>query len=63
MPKLSYKDMLYLNITGRNDMVSTLPVASNSFFYPSFNLGYVFTENLPKNNILTTASFVHRGRR
>jgi TonB-linked SusC/RagA family outer membrane protein len=51
--KLSYKDVLYLNATGRNDIVSTLPVASNSFFYPSFNAGYIFTENLPKNNVLS----------
>ncbi|NIJ51905.1 SusC/RagA family TonB-linked outer membrane protein [Dyadobacter arcticus] len=51
--KLSYKEMLYLNVTGRNDIVSTLPVANNSFFYPSFSAGYIFTENLPKNNILS----------
>ncbi|MCF2488377.1 SusC/RagA family TonB-linked outer membrane protein [Dyadobacter sp. CY347] len=51
--KLSYKDILYLNVTGRNDIVSTLPTANNSFFYPSFSAGYVFTENLPKNNVLT----------
>ncbi|MDR6803944.1 TonB-linked SusC/RagA family outer membrane protein [Dyadobacter sp. BE34] len=51
--KLSYKDMLYLNATGRNDIVSTLPKANNSFFYPSFSAGYIFTENLPKNNILS----------
>ncbi|KQS33580.1 SusC/RagA family TonB-linked outer membrane protein [Dyadobacter sp. Leaf189] len=51
--KLSYKEMLYLNATGRNDIVSTLPTASNSFFYPSFSAGYIFTENLPKNNFLT----------
>jgi TonB-linked SusC/RagA family outer membrane protein len=51
--KLSYKEMLYLNATGRNDIVSTLPIANNSFFYPSFNAGYIFTENLPKNNVLS----------
>jgi TonB-linked SusC/RagA family outer membrane protein len=51
--KLSYKDLLYLNVTGRNDQVSTLPQANNSFFYPSFSAGYIFTENLPKNNILS----------
>lgn len=51
--KLSYKDLLYLNATARNDIVSTLPKANNSFFYPSFSAGYIFTENLPKNNILS----------
>ena len=51
--RLSYKDLLYLNITGRNDIVSTLPQANNSFFYPSISLGYVFTESLPKNSFLS----------
>ncbi|MCE7039624.1 SusC/RagA family TonB-linked outer membrane protein [Dyadobacter sp. CY312] len=51
--KLSYKDILYLNVTGRNDNVSTLPKANRSFFYPSFSVGYVFTENLPKNDFLS----------
>jgi len=51
--RLSYKEVLYFNVTGRNDLVSTLPVKSNSFFYPSVSLGYIFTENLPKNNLLS----------
>ena len=52
--KLSYKDILYFNITGRNDMVSTLPVQNNSFFYPSASMSYVFTEHLaPNNNFLS----------
>lgn len=51
--KLSYRDILYLNATVRNDIVSVLPVANRSFVYPSFSAGYVFTEQLPKNNILS----------
>jgi TonB-linked SusC/RagA family outer membrane protein len=51
--KLNYRDMIYLNLTGRNDKVSTLPVQNNSFFYPSANLGFIFTELLPKTNFLT----------
>ncbi|MEC3965902.1 SusC/RagA family TonB-linked outer membrane protein [Flagellimonas halotolerans] len=43
---LNYKDYLFLNVTGRNDISSTLPKNNNSFFYPSINLGYVFTEHL-----------------
>lgn len=42
---IDYKNFLFLNITGRNDISSTLPKENNSFFYPSFNLGYVFSEN------------------
>ncbi|MBV6645040.1 MAG: SusC/RagA family TonB-linked outer membrane protein [Cyclobacteriaceae bacterium] len=39
-----FKNALFLSITGRNDWSSTLPPENNSFFYPSVNLGYVFTE-------------------
>ncbi|WP_149303468.1 SusC/RagA family TonB-linked outer membrane protein [Pareuzebyella sediminis] len=42
---VNYKDFLYLNLTGRNDISSTLPKDNNSFFYPSVNLGYVFSES------------------
>lgn len=44
--KLDYKETVFLNITGRNDWSSTLPVQNRSFFYPSVSLGYVFTETL-----------------
>ena len=43
---LSYDDFLFLNITGRNDWSSTLPKENRSFFYPSVNLGLVFSEKL-----------------
>ncbi|MHA7128091.1 SusC/RagA family TonB-linked outer membrane protein [Algoriphagus namhaensis] len=42
---IDYKNLLFINITGRNDVSSTLPKNNNSFFYPSFNVGYVFSEN------------------
>ncbi|MEM6361593.1 MAG: SusC/RagA family TonB-linked outer membrane protein [Bacteroidota bacterium] len=42
--KLSYKEMLFLNLTGRNDWSSTLPEDDNSFFYPSASLGFDVTE-------------------
>jgi TonB-linked SusC/RagA family outer membrane protein len=50
---LGYKDMLYLNATARNDWSSTLPIAQNSYFYPGVTLSWIFTELLPKNNILS----------
>jgi len=43
---VDYKNYLFLNVTGRNDISSTLPQDNNSFFYSSFNLGYVFSENI-----------------
>jgi len=41
---LAYKNMLYLNATGRNDVVSSMPRNNRSFFYPSVSLGWIFTE-------------------
>ena len=33
--QFSYKEMVFLDFTARNDWASILPVANNSFFYPS----------------------------
>ncbi len=41
---LSYKDIIYLTATGRNDMSSTLPEANNSFFYPAVSTSFIFSE-------------------
>lgn len=40
----SYKNLLHLGITGRKDWSSTLPVKNRTFFYPSVNLAFEFTE-------------------
>jgi TonB-linked SusC/RagA family outer membrane protein len=52
--QLSWKSMLYLSITGRNDWSTTLPEANNSFFYPSFGAGWIFTQlpGLKDNKVL-----------
>ncbi len=42
--RLGYNDYLYLDITGRNDISSTLPKSSRSYFYPSVNLGFIFSD-------------------
>jgi len=34
----SYKDMVFLEVTGRNDWSSTLAPGNNSYFYPSINM-------------------------
>jgi TonB-linked SusC/RagA family outer membrane protein len=44
--ELSWRDLLFLNLSGRNDISSTLPAASRSFFYPSASLSFVFSELL-----------------
>ncbi len=43
---LGYKNMIYLDLTGRNDISSTLPKGNNSYFYPSASLSWIFSENL-----------------
>lgn len=42
--QLAYNHYLYLDVTARNDWSSRLPSNSRSFFYPSFGLGFVFTD-------------------
>lgn len=44
--RLNYRDMAFLDVTGRNDWSSTLPVANNSFFYPSVSLSLVASDLL-----------------
>lgn len=46
---LDYKNVLFLNVTGRNDVSSTLPSGSNSYFYPAASLSGVISDmvNLP----------------
>ena len=39
-----YKNYLFLSITGRNDITSTLSPENRSFFYPSASLSYVFSD-------------------
>lgn len=50
---IAYKDFWYLNITGRNDWLAEFPLARRSYFYPSANTALIFSEFLPKNDILT----------
>ncbi|MGZ3850012.1 MAG: SusC/RagA family TonB-linked outer membrane protein [Flavisolibacter sp.] len=50
---VSYKDLIYLTATGRNDWSSTLPIANQSYFYPSVSGAFVFTQLLAKNDILS----------
>ncbi len=45
---LNLSDFLFVQFTGRNDWSSTLPKENNSFFYPGVNLGFIFSEFLPK---------------
>ena len=50
---LGYKDLVYLDVTGRNDWSSTLPKDNRSYFYPSVSSSFIFSKLLPENNILS----------
>jgi len=53
---LGFRNYIFLDVTGRNDWSSTLPIDNNSYFYPSVSLGAVITEALDlQSNILSYA--------
>jgi len=53
MANVGYKDMVYLDLTARNDWSSTLPVDNRSYFYPSASLSVLLNEmfQIPNNRI------------
>ncbi|MGY3052979.1 TonB-linked SusC/RagA family outer membrane protein [Pedobacter sp. UYEF25] len=62
----SYKNYIFLGVTARNDWSSTLPEDKRSYFYPSVNLGFIFTDAFKlQSDILTygkiRASFANVG--
>ena len=50
---LSWQNKLFVSLRGRNDWSSSLPINSRSYFYPAIDVGYVFTEDLGRNDILS----------
>jgi len=42
--QLSFRNMLFLGFTGRNEWSTTLPESNNSFFFPSASAGFIFSE-------------------
>ncbi|UGU17468.1 SusC/RagA family TonB-linked outer membrane protein [Sinomicrobium kalidii] len=53
---LSYKDILFLEGTARQEYASTLPPQNNSYFYPSVNGSFVF------NDVLNIPEFMSYGK-
>lgn len=41
---VDYNSYLFLELTGRQDQSSTLPINNNTYFYPAASLGFVFTD-------------------
>lgn len=45
----SWKEMVFLTVTARNDWSSTLPKDERSYFYPGVTASWIFSEILPKD--------------
>ena len=43
---LGYNNELFLDLTARRDVSSSLPVSNNTYFYPSASLSYIFSNKL-----------------
>ena len=54
---LGYKNQIYLDLTGRNDWSSTLPIDKNSYFYPSVTTSWIFS-----NTLKSQGSFLSFGK-
>jgi TonB-linked SusC/RagA family outer membrane protein len=52
LANIGYKDMIFLDVTARNDWSSTLPRANQSYFYPSASLSVLLNEMIPFSNNL-----------
>lgn len=50
---LDWRNIVYLNLTGRNDWTSTLDPDNRSFFYPSVNLSVVYSDLISLPDWLT----------
>ncbi|AWW30481.1 SusC/RagA family TonB-linked outer membrane protein [Echinicola strongylocentroti] len=52
---LGYKDMLFLELSARQDKSTTLPEGDNSYFYPAAGANFVFSEVIENAPWLTHA--------
>jgi TonB-linked SusC/RagA family outer membrane protein len=47
--QLGYRNLAYLNLGGRNDWSSTLPIENRSYFYPTVSGSLIISELIPSN--------------
>lgn len=52
--RADWKNTVFLSVTGRNDWSSTLPKENRSYFYPSVNGSFVFTQLLQDKGLMGT---------
>jgi len=45
--QFGFRDLLYVDLTGRNDWSSTLPAGNNSYFYPSVSTSLIVSDVFP----------------
>lgn len=53
----NYNQYAFVTVSGRNDWTSTIPIGSNSFFYPSVNAAFVLSDAVPAVAKVMTAKF------
>ncbi|WP_416864457.1 MAG: SusC/RagA family TonB-linked outer membrane protein [Imperialibacter sp.] len=57
----SYKDYLFLNLTGRNDLTSALPKDKRSYFYGGASSSFIFTDALNISNDILNSGKIRVG--
>ena len=50
---IGWNDLIYLGYSARNDKSSTLPIDNNSYFYHGVTASFIFSNVIPKNDILS----------
>lgn len=57
LAQVAYRNMIYLDVTARNDWSSTLPENNNSYFYPSVSLSAIVSDmiDIPTTSALSFA--------
>ncbi len=55
--QFAFKEMIYLDLTARNDWSSTLPEDNNAYFYPSVSMSAILTDllDVPSSSLLSFA--------
>ncbi len=48
---MDWRSILFLNVTGRNDIVSSMPTNNRDFFYPSVSMSFLASELDPVKNL------------
>lgn len=51
---VGYKEMVYLEVSGRKEWSSTLPIKNNTFFYPGIGANFNFGKFISNKNILSS---------